>query len=468
MVIKMERPHPLYLYYDIKKWLVLLLLPVFRSIFSHQDTVSVILSSLRDVLIAACLISYSVAKWRRARYALKGGLTFEHGLIFRRFLRVTAQDAASVEIERSPLMWLAGGRRVRINTAGLRRRADATIFLSSKAALNMAGERSPCNGRRVSSHIFPTLILSASSSNAALGLLTLAPALRQAGQILGREVTSEVYGLFNRLISLGLPPFLDATAHILVLGWCFAFLRTFTRTAGFTTQRRGQQLFLLSGLITVRKNYIDCGCITAMELRQTLFMRLFGLHTVTITAAGYGREKGARPIIIPAARPRELCSGLDTLLPEYPTCPATLHPPRRALLGYVLPPLILTLASLLPLYAGGVWHMLAVVCFLAGIWWLSIRLSGYSRAGFGVSDRAVTMRYSRGLALYEIHVPRELADCVRIIQAPWQRHSKTCTVELRCFGEKRRRHRVRALPLGQAQILAQRLIQISNRPYTNP
>ncbi|MDD2362792.1 MAG: PH domain-containing protein [Oscillospiraceae bacterium] len=451
----MERPHPLYLYYDIKKWLLFLLLPVFRSIFSRQDTVSVILSSLRDVTIAACLIAYSVAKWRRARYALKGGLTFEHGLIFRRFLRVTAQDAASVEIERSPLMWLTGGRRVRINTAGLRRRADATLYLPSKAALDMTVEGVACRGRRVSSRIFPTLILSASSSNAALGFLTVAPALRQTGQILGREVTGEVYGLFNRLISLGLPPLLDAAAHVLVLGWCFAFVHTFARTAGFTTERRGQQLYLLSGLITVRKNYIDCSRITTMELRQTLFMRLFGLHTVTITAAGYGREKGARPVIIPAARPRELCSALDTLMPEYPTCPATLHPTRRALIGYTLPPLILTMGSLIPLYAGGVWHMIAAVWFLAGIWWLSVRLSGYSRAGFGVSDNAVTMRYSRGLALYEIHVPRKLADCVLIIQTPWQRRSKTCTVELRCFGEKRRRHRVRALPVEQARILAQ-------------
>ena len=450
----MERPHPLYLYYDIKKWLWLLLLPVLRALFSRQDTVSVILSSMRDVTIAAGLIMYSAIKWNRAGYSLKGGLTLEHGLIVRRWLRVMASDAASVEIERSPLMWLAGGRRVRINTAGLRRRADATIYLSAREAGVLAGSRSVWRGRRVSSRVLPVLVLSASNSNAALGLLTVAPALRQAGQILGREVSGEVYGLINRLISLGLPPLFDAIAHVLVLGWCYAFLRTFARTAGFTTERSGSRLHLLSGLITLRDIYIDCSRITSMELRQTLFMRLFRLHTVTITAAGYGREKGARPVIIPAARPRELCSALDTLLPEYPTCPATLHPPRRAVFGYVLPPLLFSLGSLFPLYIGGVWNMLAAVWFLAGIWWLLVRLSGYFRAGFGVSSRAVTMRYTRGLALYEIHVPREAADCAWIIQAPWQRKSGICTVELRCFGEKRRRHRVRALPVEEARRLA--------------
>jgi uncharacterized membrane protein YdbT with pleckstrin-like domain len=307
------------------------------------------------------------------------------------------------------------------------------------------------------------LVLSASSSNAALGLLALAPALRQAGQILGKEVSGEVYGLINRLISLGLPPLFDAAAHILVLGWCFAFARTFARTAGFTTERAGSQLRLLLGLLTMRSIYIDCSRITTLELRQTLFMRFFKLHTVTITAAGYGRERGARPVIIPAARPRELCDALDLLLPDYPTCPATVHPPLKALTGYALPPLLFSVGSLIPLYLDGVWKALAAVWFIIGAWWLLIRLIGYQQAGFGVSSDAVTMRYSRGLALYEIHVPREAADCAIIMQAPWQRRGGTCTVELQCYGEKIRKHRVRALPYEQTRRLVQLLTGSSDQ-----
>ena len=129
----MFRPHPLYCYYDSKKWILLLLLPVLRVVFSPRDIVSILLASLRDVAAAVLLIGYSVAKWKRARYSLHGGLAMRHGLFYRRALWISAEDAASVEMERSPLMWLMGGRRVRVNTAGLRRRADATIYLPSSA-----------------------------------------------------------------------------------------------------------------------------------------------------------------------------------------------------------------------------------------------------------------------------------------------------------------------------------------------
>lgn len=452
----MQRPHPLHLYYDIKKWLLLLLLPVLRAVFYSGDTVSVILSSIRDVALAAALTAYSAVKWRKSGFLLKNGLIISRGLIFRRLIRVAAKHASSIETERSPLMWLAGGRRVRINTAGLKRRADATVYMPAGAA-DLLTESGGGRARRFYSRVLPVLALSASSSNAAIGFLTLAPALRQAGQIIGREVSGEVYGLLNRIVSLGLPPLLNAIANLLVLGWCFSFARTFARAAGFAACREGDRIHVVSGLLNVRDTYIDCARITAVELRQTLFMRLFGLYTVTITAAGCKREKGARPVIIPAARRGELRDALDTLLPGYPACAAAVRPPLKAFAGRALAPLLLTAGSLIPLYAGGVWRTFAAVWFAAGGWWLVIRIIGSRRAGFGVDSDAVTVRYSAGLALYELHLPRQAVDLVRIIRFPWQRHSGTCTVEIRCFGEKGKRHRVPSLPYNRAKELAERI-----------
>ena len=43
------RPHPLYIWYDARKWIWLLLIPVLRALFSPRDAVYILLSSIRDV-----------------------------------------------------------------------------------------------------------------------------------------------------------------------------------------------------------------------------------------------------------------------------------------------------------------------------------------------------------------------------------------------------------------------------------
>lgn len=455
----LQRQHPLYIFYDAKKWIPLLLIPILRALFSPRDAFYILIASLRDTTLSILLLSYSVLKWNKARYRLHNGLTLEQGVINRRRLRLLAEDAASVEVERSPLMWLMGGRRVRINTAGLRRRSDATVYMpaaNAKQLLRSGGRRRPGS---VAARILPVTMMAASSSNAALGFLTLAPIVRQLGQILGEMVPDRVYGAVGRIVSLGLPPLLESVANLLVLGWGFSFLRTWLRYVGFYARREQGLLHLVSGLVTRRDVLIDSGKITALELRQTLFMRLFHLHTATITAAGYGREKGARPVIVPAARAKELCAALDALMPDYPICASCLRPKRSALPRYILQPLGVIALAAIPVALGGLWNMAALLWAIGGLWWFFIRLSGYLHAGFGVSRGAVTLRYTRGFALYEIHVPLEVADCAILTQSIWQKRSGTCTVEMRCFGEKRRRHKVVALPYDQALALMEKLHQ---------
>lgn len=452
-----QRQHPAYILYDAKKWIPLLLIPVLRALFSPRDALSILMYSLRDTGLAILLLIYSVAKWKKARYRLHDGLTMEHGLVLNRRLRLMADDAASIEVERSPLMWLLHSRRVRINTAGLRSRSDATLFLPSGEARRLLGGGKRRRKGSYAAHLIPVTFMAASSSNAALGFLTLAPVVRQLARVLGESFSDQVYGAVGRVVSLGLPPLLESVANLLVIGWLFSFVRTFLRYAGFYAQREGGQLHLVSGLITRRDVLIDTTKITTLELRQTLFMRLFHLHTATITAAGYGREKGARPVIVPAARIREMCTALDLLLPDYPICASCLRPKRTSLPAYVLPPMGVMAAAAVPIILGGLWNMAAVIVGIAGAWWFFIRLGGYLHAGFGVGRGAVTLRYARGLAMYEVHIPLEVADCAILTRSPWQKRSGTCTVEVRCFGEKRRRHRVRALPYEQAAALIERM-----------
>mgnify|MGYP006972227100 CR=1 FL=1 len=175
------------MFYDAKKWIPLLIIPALRIVTapfmgdSYAVAANLILASIRDSGIAVLLLFYSVLKWRRCRYHLReyaGGslhsLTLSQGVVLRRVLRVSAEDAASVEMERTPLLWLLGGRRLRINTAGLRRKSDAILYLSAAQAKNMMGNGISRKGaNRYAARLWPVLVMSASSSNAALGLLAL-------------------------------------------------------------------------------------------------------------------------------------------------------------------------------------------------------------------------------------------------------------------------------------------------------
>lgn len=455
------RPAGAYWFYDARKWLLLWLLPLLRSLIAPQDILWILAASLRDILIAGLFMAYSVAKWRYSRYTIyprEDGsyrLLLTQGLLLRRSLRLSAEDAASMEWECTPLLRLLRTRRVRINTAGLKHRSDATLYLPAEQAGQLSGTVD--RYRRYTTRFWPVLVTAASGSNAAIGLLTFVPVLRRISHLVGEQ--TPVWGVVGRIVSLGLPPALETLANIFLIGWATAFLRTFLRFTGFYAMREGARLRLCSGLFTRRQVLIDCHKITALELRQSLFMKLCGLHTVTITAAGYGRGRGLRPVLVPAAGAKEVGHALDLLMHDYPVCTPLVRPAARSWKRYVSAPLIVSVGGIACLFpVRGIPQTAAFLLIVGGLWWLTIRLFAFRRAGFGISPSAdaICLRYSRGLALYELHLPRQSVDSITLTRPFLRPNATTCTVHIRCFDEKRRRYRVWSLPYAEARALAER------------
>ena len=69
------------------------------------------------------------------------------GAVLRRVLRISAEDAASVEMERTPLLWLLWRAEDPVNTAGLRRKSDAVLYLSAAQAKSLMGSGSDMRGK---------------------------------------------------------------------------------------------------------------------------------------------------------------------------------------------------------------------------------------------------------------------------------------------------------------------------------
>lgn len=442
-----ERPHRAYILYDIRRWWPVLAWVLLHTLMPGSE----LRFLLRELLFCTVLIGYSVAKWQSCCYRvgrLQNGfysMGVRQGVFVRRSLYIDADHAASVEIERTPLLALCGGRRVRVNTAGLRRRADAVLYLSAEKVRSLFSLHDRPQGC-FRAKWWPVIMTAITGSNAAVGLLTAVPALRQIGNLLGEQITTDAVGVVQQFLAAEIPSALRATTNLLVLGWGVAVLSNVLRYAGFYATVREGQLHLMSGLFTRRDVLIDRDKITALELRQTLLMRVFGLLTAVITAAGYGRDIGARPVLIPAATPQTLSEVLERLLAGYPLKTGRIRVARSAWWRYLAFPLIVVVGGARLWVVGGFWQVPALACTVWGIWWLTVRFLGFRSAGFGADDEAVTVWYPRGLALYRVYLPRETVDHITVTQSVWQRCRGTCTVTVRNFGDKKRRHRVWGLP----------------------
>ncbi len=444
------RPYGAYAVYDSRRWWLLWMIPLLRLILPAPYTV---VALVRDLFPAVLLTGYSVAKWRCCRYRLTESAngTFHRvgvreGIVFRRTLHLCADDAASVEVERTPLLWLLRARRIRVSTAGLRRRTDAVLYLTASRTRRLFSLNADRKARQ-RLPVWPVAVLSLTGSNAAVGLLTVVPLLRQLSLVLGDHL-SQITAAGP--VWTGLPPLLSTAANAVLLGWLVSVARTFWRYVGFSAKREDEHLHLISGLFTRRDVLIDCAKITAVERRQTLGMGLLGLSGAVITAAGYGRDRGTRPVLIPAASTPQFHHTLSRLLPDYPACPLTIRP--RSLFRYVAAPLLF-LCAMASAAVGRLWPPLTLAGLFFGGWWLLVRLWGYDRGGWGITDTAVSLCYPRGLALYRVQLPRCVTDCITVTQTPFQRWRGTCTVQVRCFGEKRRRHRVWGLPFENVENL---------------
>ncbi len=441
-----QRPYFAYAFYDLRRWRFLLLVPLLRVIADllHGEPPTVY---RYEPVMGAVLIGYVWMKWRRGRYRISADgdgrspvLEIRQGICTRRTLRISAGDAASVEIERTPLLWLLQGRRVLVNTAGLRRRADALLYLSVNQARSWFSLKHRCYDYCAAR--WPVLVMALTGSNAAVGLLTISPVLRHSGKLLGGSVTQDVIGKIGRWMSWGVPSLLQITANVLLIGWLASAVKNVLRYEGFCAYRDNGFLHLSSGLLTHRDVLIDRDKITALELRQTLTMRLWSLQTAIVTVAGYGRDIGTRPVLIPAARPRDLSACLDRLLPGFPINDQPVSPARRSFRRYVTAPLAFLIGGLGLWFFGSWWYGAAVLWTLFSLWWLAIRTIGFYQAGFGYDSSAVLLCYPRGLALHRVYLPRPVVDCVVITRSRYQRKQGFCTVTVRCFGEKKRTHRV--------------------------
>lgn len=459
--MKLHRPHPVTMWRFVSRFFFLLIVPLVQAILREPFS-EVAWRNLPLVLLVFGTAFFQYLCCGYAVYSPEDALLFhlrtheppaekspfvvwKNGFLLRRELILPTHNIASAFLRTNPLLSLFGAGKLLLDTpAANAKKPSLTLFLKKQSLLDWwDGLRSPVT-HRYHANTIPVVLMAASWSNPASGLLLVSLLLDRAGAILGEELTGELYNSVNqtqRLIALGLPPAIALFGWLLALGWFLAFLVQMFRYAFFTVEQTPFGTLISRGAVVKSRQLLTSQSVRAISVRQTLLMRVLRRFSVYLHTIGSGKEKGDRSLLLAAARQADMRRHVEQFYPRAARYlwqqQEKITPSRGALVGFVLGPvwqvaLILGWYILfriyLPLFAPLVLFFLVFPAYF-----LVLHVLAWKKSFLAVSGGHITAcGYVQG-QLYTAVVPLDLLQAVVIRQNLFQRKSGRCHVRL-CVG----------------------------------
>ena len=437
-------------------------------------------STWMDLCFLAGVMGYTLLRWNALRYALDGEvLRMQEGIWFRKTTAIPADRISVVASVRPFLLRPFGVCLIEADTpAGSRRRADFRLYLSAADTRALVhthsdGDIDLPEQQQYRPRNASVLLLSLFTSNSLMGLILLAAALQNLGDIVGEDLSHRLMtrlGALGEVLAFGVPPAAAMLALMAGLGWTAGFVSEFLRNKNFLTIRTGRVLEVHRGLLTRRSSLVQVERIRFVQLRETAAARLLGLGAVYLHAVGVTRQRENLLPVIPVVRARHLPELLQGLLPEFQPGPVTVRPAAGSLLRYIGP----ALAAMAGAVAGGwllgqgwsEWKPLTLWLTLAALmpasWFFLVQVLDLHSAGIGYTNGDVTLKYSKGFYLHTVVIPGHNVVGLTLRQSLFQKRRGTCDLLLDSYSQGRRRHRVRNLDrkaveqlLGQRELFLQ-------------
>ena len=425
-------------------------------------------STWMDLCFLAGVMGYTLLRWNALRYALDGEV-----------LRIPEDRVSVVASVRPFLLRPFGVCLIEADTpAGSRRRADFRLYLSAADTRALVhthsdGDIDLPEQQQYRPRNASVLLLSLFTSNSLMGLILLAAALQNLGNIVGEDLSHRLMtrlGALGEVLAFGVPPAAAMLALMAGLGWTAGFVSEFLRNKNFLTIRTGRVLEVHRGLLTRRSSLVQVERIRFVQLRETAAARLLGLGAVYLHAVGVTRQRENLLPVIPVVRARHLPELLQGLLPEFQPGPVTVRPAAGSLLRYIGP----ALAAMAGAVAGGwllgqgwsEWKPLTLWLTLAALmpasWFFLVQVLDLHSAGIGYTNGDFTLKYSKGFYLHTVVIPGHNVVGLTLRQSLFQKRRGTCDLLLDSYSQGRRRHRVRNLDrkaveqlLGQRELFLQ-------------
>lgn len=464
------RPHFIYALTLLYPYLSLLIIPVIRGGYRFLVGKSSTLSAFFTAELAMLLLAFlaAVLKFKSTKLLINGDIAVQKGLIFRVRYVIPQKASRVIMIESDPLSRILGIYRLKIYTeAGRRRRPDESIPISRKTAKKLFGMLK-IEGQAIKSNTVGNVVMSAALSSSMTGFLLAFPIVKAVVSLVGEGVSAALPKL--RPLSLGaveLERLGRALPIIFLVGYAVSFAVLLLRNSSFSSVKSGNRIMLDSGRLPHRTLFLDIRSVSAVKTVTAPLMRLAGKCAVKFSACGFGRSKGEIGLLLPCIKP-QLAKGLTKwLLPQFKSPPNTATPCRKAIPRCVILPcavLLLTIVSavavhLMLKYSSRVLVPLVIIAFIIILLWLIARLLALFKCGFSFDGRSCKISGQQGFGTVEMLCGSDDIEYIRILQTPFDRRHRHCSVKVGTSAKNRDTVKVRYLDERKVEALLQDTLQ---------
>jgi len=312
---------------------------------------------LVGVVGAGIAVAVGYLRWRAEYYEISdGAIRHRHGIVSPDETVVPLPRVHSIDTTQGPIQRLFGVDELHVQTAGGGEKGEIVLRAVSPAetaTLRAAAglpEPTAADLPEWSLPLGGLLLVGLTAPQLGMLLPLVGGAIAVGNDLLGQNAAN---GLADRLPT--------NTAGILILialaiaaAWLLSFLGSLVAFAGFSVTRDGDHLRIHRGFLQRKATSVPLRRIHAVSVAEGPFRRPFGLCSVRLETAGYGREAAAARTLFPLLSAAELDAQLAIFVPALAgdaEPQAFQRPPARSIRRYILPGtitvLLLTIAATL-------------------------------------------------------------------------------------------------------------------------
>jgi len=414
--------------------LVPFLVIVFLSRGANENAIWTLAMSL---LVLPISLAFGIARWWRYRYWVEDGeLRVEQGLLVRRRVYLPRERVQAFDVTAGVIQRIFGLVRVEVKSAAAGSQVELSAVSRDEAErlrveLGQSHERGrvpEAPSKSVRYVMTPGQLLLAASTSGQIGVILSGVAwlFSQVEDVVRERLIAyleqaEVAGDVSRT-----NPILIASLILagLLLAWLLSIVGAVVRYGGFSVERKGEDLIVRRGLLERREVAIPVNRVQAIRIVESLARQPLGYGALFVESAGHAEERGKSTYLHPCLPRSAWVPMMQELLPEFAVEPPMQRPPRRAIVRFVVRPILIfgSLATLAVLFVPYGW-----IAFALPLAFVLLGLLAYRDTGFGTTDQVAVLR-SRGTSRHTALVPRRCIQFVSTSRSWFQRRRRVANV----------------------------------------